>query len=101
MGNVRAFEDALEGTDRETGNHPTVRGHACREKVYSHPRRPKSLDVGRFLFGITLKRPEMVLTLAVVRYTPKLRVVLSVEETARLLEAASGIKYKAALSVAL
>jgi integrase/recombinase XerD len=54
----------------------------------------------RFLFGITLKRPEMALGLVVVRFTPKLRVVLSVEETARLLEAAPGIKYKAALSVA-
>jgi site-specific recombinase XerD len=48
----------------------------------------------RFLFGITLKRPEMALGLVVVRCTPKLREVLSVEE------AAPGIKYKAALSVA-
>lgn len=54
----------------------------------------------RFLFGITLKRPEMALGLVVVRCMPKLRVVLSVEETARLLEAAPGIKYKATLSVA-
>ena len=54
----------------------------------------------RFLFGITLKRPEMALGLVVVRYMPKLRVILSIEETARLLEAAPGIKYKAALSVA-
>jgi integrase len=38
--------------------------------------------------------------LVVVRYMPKLRVILSIEETARLLEAAPGIKYKAALSVA-
>ena len=54
----------------------------------------------RFLFGITLKRPEMALGLVVVRYMPKLRVILSIEETARLLEAAPGIKYKAALGVA-
>mgnify|MGYP001121131161 FL=1 len=54
----------------------------------------------RFLFGITLKRPEMALGLVVVRYTPKLREVLSVEEAARLIEAAPGIKYKAAFSVA-
>jgi site-specific recombinase XerD len=54
----------------------------------------------RFLFGITLRRPEMALGLLVVRCMPKLRVVLSVEETARRLEAALGIKYKAALSVA-
>ena len=54
----------------------------------------------RFLFCITLKRPEMVLGLVVVRCTPKLREVLSVEEAARLLEAAPGIKYKAAFGVA-
>jgi integrase/recombinase XerD len=54
----------------------------------------------RFLFGITLKRPEMALGLVVVRCTPKLREVLSVEEAARLLEAAPGIKYKAAFGVA-
>ena len=54
----------------------------------------------RFLFGITLKRPEMVLGLVVVRCTPKLREVLSVEEAARLIEAAPGIKYKAAFGVA-
>ena len=54
----------------------------------------------RFLFSITLKRPEMALGLVVVRCTPKLREVLSVEEAARLIEAAPGIKYKAALSVA-
>jgi integrase/recombinase XerD len=55
----------------------------------------------RFLFSITLKRPEMALGLVVVRCTPKLREVLSVEEAARLIEAAPGIKYKAALSVAV
>jgi site-specific recombinase XerD len=54
----------------------------------------------RFLFGITLKRPEMALGLVVVRCTPKLREVLSVEEAARLIEAAPGIKYKAAFGVA-
>jgi site-specific recombinase XerD len=54
----------------------------------------------RFLFTITLKRPEMALELVVLRCTPKLREVLSVEEAARLIEAAPGIKYKAAFGVA-
>lgn len=49
---------------------------------------------------MTLKRPEMALGLAVIRCEPKLREVLSVEEAARLLEAAPGIKYKAAFGVA-
>ncbi|WP_232332896.1 phage integrase N-terminal SAM-like domain-containing protein [Novosphingobium aquimarinum] len=48
----------------------------------------------RFLFGITLKRPEMALGLVVVRSMPKLRVVLSVEETARLLEAGYQLRCK-------
>jgi len=40
------------------------------------------------------------LGLSVIRCEPKLRDVLSVEEAARLIEAAPGIKYKAAFSVA-
>jgi len=54
----------------------------------------------RFLFTITLERPEMALGLVVLRCMPKLREVLSVEEAARLIEAAPGIKYKAAFGVA-
>jgi site-specific recombinase XerD len=54
----------------------------------------------RFLFTMTLKRPEIALGLSVIRCESKLREVLSVEEAARLIEAAPGIKYKAAFSVA-
>ncbi|CAN5123755.1 site-specific integrase [soil metagenome] len=54
----------------------------------------------RFLFTVTLKRPEMALGLLVTRYTAKLPDVLSIEEAARLLEAAPGIKYRAAFGVA-
>jgi integrase/recombinase XerD len=54
----------------------------------------------RFLFGITLRRPELALGLVAIHCAPKLRVVLSAEETVQLLEAAPGIKYKTALSVA-
>lgn len=54
----------------------------------------------RFLFTMTLKQPEVALGLSVIRSEPKLREVLSVEEAARLIEAAPGIKYKAAFSVA-
>jgi integrase/recombinase XerD len=54
----------------------------------------------RFLFTVTLKRPEMSLGLLVTHYTAKLPEVLSIEEAARLLEAAPGIKYKAAFGVA-
>ena len=54
----------------------------------------------RFLFTITLDRPEMARHLTFVREPRKIPVVLSLEEVARLLEAAPGPKYKAALSAA-
>jgi integrase/recombinase XerD len=54
----------------------------------------------RFFFRVTLNHPEMGRHLTLVPLPERLRVVLSQEEVARLLEAAPGIKYKAALSVA-
>ena len=54
----------------------------------------------RFFFTVTLERPELVRLLTIVNEPRKAPVVLSQEEVARLLEAAPGLKYKAALSVA-
>src|SRR6516162_1498022 len=54
----------------------------------------------RFLFRVTLDRPELCRHLTMVPQPQKLPVVLSKEEVERLLEAAPGVKYKAALSVA-
>jgi integrase/recombinase XerD len=54
----------------------------------------------RFFFTVTLERPDLVRPLRVVNEPRKAPVVLSREEVARLLEAAPGLKYKAALSVA-
>ena len=54
----------------------------------------------RFLFDITLDRPDIVRHLPVAREPRKAPVILSPEEVARMLEAAPGVKYKAALSVA-
>ena len=54
----------------------------------------------RFFFTVTLDRPEMERHLTFVREPRKIPVVLSPEEVARLLEAAPGPKYKAALSAA-
>ena len=53
-----------------------------------------------FFFGVTLDRPDMERHLTFVSEPRKLPVVLSPEEVARLLNAAPGLKYKAALSVA-
>src|SRR6202795_2604262 len=54
----------------------------------------------RFFFRVTLRRPDIIDHTTFVHEPRKLPVVLSPEEVARLLDAAPGLKYKAALSVA-
>src|SRR5438046_3392272 len=54
----------------------------------------------RFFFRVTLRRHEIVEHTHFMHEPGKLPVVLSLEEVARLLDAAPGLKYKAALSVA-
>jgi integrase/recombinase XerD len=54
----------------------------------------------RFFFIVTLGRPDLVRPLRLVTEPRKAPIVLSQEEVARLIEAAPGLKYKAALSVA-
>src|SRR6266568_5455943 len=54
----------------------------------------------RFLFTVTLRKPQVVARLPFIREPRKLPIVLSPEEVARLLDAAPSLKYKAALSVA-
>ena len=54
----------------------------------------------RFFFNVTLERPDLVRHLTTVQEPRKAPVVLSQEEVARFLQAAPGVKYRAALSVA-
>jgi site-specific recombinase XerD len=54
----------------------------------------------RFFFRVTLRRSEIIEHTTFLHEPRKLPVVLSPEEVARLLDAAPGLKYKAALSVA-
>src|SRR6266568_380751 len=54
----------------------------------------------RFFFRVTLKRYAIVEHTHFIHEPCKLPVVLSQQEVARLLDAAPGLKYKAALSVA-
>ena len=54
----------------------------------------------RFFFKVTLGRPEIVEHTHAIHEARKLPVVLSPEEVVQLLDAAPGLKYKAALSVA-
>jgi integrase/recombinase XerD len=60
----------------------------------------QSVSALRFFFRITLRRSDIIEHTAFVHEPRKLPVVLSPEEMAHLLEAAPGLKYKAALSVA-
>ena len=59
-----------------------------------------TLTALRFLFMVTLRKPDVVVYLPFVQEPRRLPVVLSPEEVARLLGAAPGLKYQAALSVA-
>jgi hypothetical protein len=52
-----------------------------------------------FFFTTTCHRPEMARHLTLVRQPQKLPVLLTLEEVARLIGAAPGPKYKAALEV--
>ena len=54
----------------------------------------------RFFFRVTLGRSDIIEHTTFIHEPGKLPVVLSPEEVARLLDAAPGLKYKAALSVA-
>jgi site-specific recombinase XerD len=59
-----------------------------------------ALTALRFLFMVTLRKHDVVAELPFIREPRRLPVVLSPQEVARLLDAAPGLKYKAALSVA-
>jgi Putative transposase/Phage integrase, N-terminal SAM-like domain len=64
------------------------------------PSRNHATSALRFFFRITLKQPAIIEHTHFIHEPRKLPVVLSPEEVARLLNAAPGLKYKAALSVA-
>jgi integrase/recombinase XerD len=54
----------------------------------------------RFFFNVTLDRPDLAKPLSIIHRPRKIRIILSPEEVVRFLEAAPGLKYKAAFSVA-
>jgi integrase len=98
---VRTFT-AFLGRSPDTARPDDVRRfqlHQTRTGVRA-PSINGSVAALRFFFTVTLDRPEMARHLAFVREPRKIPVVLSPEEVARLLEAAPGPKYKAALSAA-
>ena len=64
------------------------------------PTRNHTVSALRFFFRITLKRYAIIEHTHFIHEARKLPMVLSPEEVARLLDAAPGLKYRAALSVA-
>jgi len=98
---VKNFANFL-GRSPDTATADDVR----RYQVHQHengaqpPTINSSVSALRFFFTITLDRPDLSRRLLVIRHPRKLPDALSVEEVARLLEAAPGAKYKAALGTA-
>jgi integrase/recombinase XerD len=99
--NVRTFT-AFLGRSPDTATSDDLRRfqlHMAQQQVS-----PWSINAAiaalRFFFTVTLERPDLVRPLRIVNEPRKAPVVLSQEEVARLLEAAPGLKYKAALSIA-
>ena len=64
------------------------------------PKINSTVSALRFFFNVTLDRPDLSRPLAIIYEPRKVPLVLSPEEVVRFLEAAPGIKYKAAFSVA-
>jgi integrase/recombinase XerD len=98
---VRTFA-AFLGRSPETATCEDLRRfqlHVARQQIGA-PTINAAIAALRFFFTVTLERPDLVRPLRTVNEPRKAPVVLSQEEVARLLEAAPGLKYKAALSVA-
>ena len=64
------------------------------------PKISSTISALRFFFKVTLNRPDLSRHLSTIHKPRKAPVILSPDEVARFLEAAPGIKYKAAFSVA-
>jgi len=98
---VRSFT-AFLGRSPDTATPEDLRGFQLHQTQTGV--RPPSINGSvaalRFFFTVTLDRPEMARHLTFVREPRKMPAVLSPEEVTRLLEAAPGPKYKAALSAA-
>ena len=71
-----------------------------REQGVQPPTMNGAVAALRFFFTTTCDRPDMARYLRLVKQAQKLPVVLTMDEVLRLLEAAPGPKYKAALGVA-
>ena len=98
---VRAFS-AFIGRSPDTATGEDVRRFQLHqsEAGVGVATRNGAVSALRFLFTVTLDRPDLARRLTVLRRPRRLPEVLSPEEVALLLEAAPGPKYKAALAAA-
>ena len=98
---VKTFSTFL-GRSPATATPEDLRSYQVHQSSTGEP--PSSINSSvaalRFFFRVTLNRPDMGHHLTRVPMPEKLRVVLSKDEVTQLLEAAPGVKYKAAFSVA-
>ena len=98
---VRIFTEFL-GRSPDTATSEDLRRfqlHMAQQQIGA-PTINSAIAALRFFFSMTLERPDLVRPPRIVSTPRKAPVVLSQEEVARLLQAAPGLKYKAALSVA-
>ena len=104
QGYIRTIKDfaAFLGRSPDTASFEDVRrfqlhlaANGARVPILNH-----AVAALRFLFRVTLRRSDIIEHTTFIHEPSKLPVVLSPEEVARLLDAAPGLKYKAALSVA-
>jgi integrase/recombinase XerD len=98
---VQAFA-AFIGRSPATATPGDIRGFQLhqRQSGMQPPSINTAVSALRFLFTVTLDRPELAWRLTVVRQPRRLPSVLSVEEVALLLQAAPGPKYRAAFGTA-
>src|SRR3984957_12471896 len=98
---VRSFAAFLEQSP-DTATAEDIRRFQVhqRESGVQPPTINCSVSALRFFFTVTLDRPDLSRRLVLARYPRKLPAVLSAEEVCRLLEAAPGPKYRAALGTA-
>ncbi|HEY1943059.1 MAG TPA: site-specific integrase [Roseiarcus sp.] len=97
IGRVRAFA-AFLGRSPDTATSGYLRRfqvHMARQQI-GVPTLNAAIAALRFFFNVTLERPDLVRPLTSVHKPRTAPVVLSQEEVVRLLEAAPGLKYKAA-----
>ncbi len=108
VGTQRGYLVAVENFTSFLGRSPDRAGAEDLRRYQLHMRSNGASATGmnaavsalRFFFGVTLGRGDAQVGMTTVREPHRLPVILSPEEVRRLLDAAPGLKHRAALSVA-